>query len=228
MKKILSGITILLITMVILTPFAKAQKVPFTGTIIYDVKASGDIPEQAKPMIPTEMTFKISADKQSMLMTAGMMEQKTIYDAVKQEADMMMDVMGQKLIVKNTAVLINDMKKKEGIKTVVNFTTEKKMLAGYDCKKAIVSMKSKDGKETTMDVYYTEDIDVSKYKFSSAFPEINGLPLEFTMTFGPIIFNMVARTIKKESIPDSEFLIASDYQEVTTDGLLNMFGMGGQ
>ena len=228
MKKILTSISIFFIAMVLFTSFAKAQQVPFSGTIIYDVKAAGEIPEQAKSMIPNEMTFKIAEDKQSMFMQAGMMEQKTIYDAVKQEADMMMDVMGQKLIVKNTAFLINNMKKKDGITTSVKFTNEKKTLAGYSCKKAIVTMKSKEGTETTMDVYYTEDIDVSRYKFSSSFPEINGLPMEFTLKFGPMLFNMVARSIKKESIPASEFLIASDYQEVTTEGLLNMFGMGGQ
>jgi len=228
MKKLLTGIILFFIALVIIMPVAKAQKAPFLGTIVFDVKAVGEIPEQAKSMMPTEMTCKLSTDKQSMSMNFGMMEQKTIYDAVKQEANMLMNIMGQKFVIKNSAAQISETKKKEGETTGVKITNETKTIAGYICKKAVVTMKSKDGSETTLDVYYTDDIDVSRYKFSNTFPEINGLPLEFTMKTGPMSFNMVARSIKKENIPASEFTVGSDYKQVTTDELKTMFGGGGE
>lgn len=229
MKKILTGITMVFIAMVLLTPLANAQKAPFTGTIIYDVKAEGEIPEQAKPMMPTEMICKFSTDKQSMSMKFGMMDQKTIYDAVKQESNMMMDILGQKFIIKSSAAQISDLKKKEIETTGVKFTNETKTIAGYDCKKAIVTIKVKEGTETVVNVFYTDAIDVSKYKFSNSFSEINGLPLEYTLKIGPMSFNMVARSIKKGSIPASEFVIATDYKQVTAEDLKNMFGgAGGQ
>ena len=81
MKKLLTGATLILISMISLMPLAKAQKTPFTGTIVFDVKAEGDVPEQAQAMMPTEMTLKMTPDKQSMTMNFGMMEQKTINDA---------------------------------------------------------------------------------------------------------------------------------------------------
>ena len=226
MKKLLTGIISFFIAIVIIMPVAKAQKAPFSGTIIYDVKAIGEIPEQAKSMMPTEMTYKISTDKQLMSMNFGMMEQKTIYDAVNQDANMLMNIMGQKFVIKSTAAQITEMRNKEGENTGVKITNETKTIAGYVCKKAIVTMKSKDGGETTIDVYFTDDIDVSRYKFSNTFPEINGLPLEFTMKTGPMSFNMVARSIKKENIPASEFVIAADYKPVTTEELRTMFGGG--
>ena len=228
MKKILTGYILIFAAMIILMPIAKAQKAPFSGTVIFDVKAIGEIPEQAKSMMPTEMTCRITPDKQSMSMNFGMMEQKTIYDAVKQDASMLMNIMGQKFVIKNTAAQISETKKKEGETTGVKITNETKTIAGYVCKKAIVTMKSKDGSETTIDVYFTDDIDVSRYKFSNTFPEINGLPLEFTMKTGPMSFNMIARSIKKENIPTSEFVIAADYKQVTTEELRNMFGGGGE
>jgi GLPGLI family protein len=224
MKKLLTGITMVFIALVILTPLANAQKVSFKGTILYDVKAEGDIPEQAKSMMPTEMTCKLTADKQSMSMTFGMMEQKTIYDAVKQDVNMLMNVMGQKFNIKSTAAQISDLKKNEGASTSVKFTNETKTIAGYSCKKAIATIKTKDGSETEVNVFYTDAIDVSSYKFSNSFPEINGLPLEYTMKLGPMSFNLVARSIKKENIPASEFVIPTDYKQVTTEELKNMFG----
>lgn len=228
MKKLMTGITMVFIAMVILVPFANAQETPFAGTVIYDVKAEGEIPEQAKSMIPTEMTYKLSADKQSVSMTLGMMEQKTINDAVKQESDMMMNVMGQKFVIKNIAAQMNALKNKEIESTGVKFTNETKSIAGYTCKKAIVTMKPKVGAKTIFDVYYTDDIDVSKYKFSNTFPEINGLLLEFKMKMGPMSFNMIASSIKKENIPASEFVIATDYKQVTIEQLQTMFSGGGE
>jgi len=98
MKKLMSTFTVLLTAMVISLPVAKAQKAAFTGTVTYDVTVEGDIPEQAKAMMPTEMKSKFSNDKQSMVMNFGMMEQKTVYDVTKQEANVLMNVMGQKLL----------------------------------------------------------------------------------------------------------------------------------
>ncbi len=227
MNKLMIAFTVLLTAMVISMPVAKAQKAAFTGTVIYDVTADGDIPEQAKSMMPTEMKSKFSPDKQSMVMNFGMMEQKTIYDVAKQEANMMMNVMGQKLLIKNNVAQINEMRKKEGESLGVKFTTETATIAGFLCKKAVVSKKGQDGSTIDIDVYYTDDLDVSRFKFSNSFPEINGLPLEFTMKNGPMSFKLKARSVKKESIPASEFDIAADYKQVTMDELRDMFGGGG-
>src|ERR1035437_225457 len=124
MKKLMTTITVLLTAMVISMPVAKAQKADFTGTVKYDVTVEGDIPEQAKAMMPTEMTFKFSTDKQSMSMNFGMMEQKTISDMDKKEANMLMNVMGQKLLIKTTAVQIEEARKKEGESLGAKVTTE--------------------------------------------------------------------------------------------------------
>lgn len=219
--------TVLLTAMVISMPVAKAQKAAFTGTVIYDVTVEGDIPEQAKAMMPTEMKSKFASDKQSMVMNFGMMEQKTIYDATKQEANVLMNVMGQKLLIKNNVTQIEDARKKEGETLGVKTTDETATIAGFLCKKAVVSKKGKDGTTINIDVFYTEDLDVSRFKFSNSFPEISGLPLEFTMKNGPMSFKMKARSIKKETVSESEFTIPTDYKQVTMEELQGMFGGGG-
>jgi GLPGLI family protein len=227
MKKLMTAFTVLLIAMVISMPVVKAQKAAFTGTVIYDVTVEGDIPEQAKAMMPTEMTTKFSVDQQSMVMNFGMMEQKTIYDVAKQEANMMMNVMGQKLLIKSNAAQIEEMRKKEGESLGAKVTNETATIAGFLCKKAVISKKGKDGATFNIDVYFTEDLDVSRFKFSNSFPEIDGLPLEFTMKNGPMSFKLKARSVKKENIPASEFAIATDYKQVTMEELQAMFSGGG-
>jgi len=228
MKKLLTGFTMVFIAMVTLMPLAKAQKAPFTGTVVFDVKAEGEIPEQAKAMMPTEMTLKLSPDKQSMSMNFGMMEQKTISDVATQESNSMMNVMGQKLVMKVTAAQMKEQRSAQGETSGVKLLTDTKTIAGYLCKKAVITKKVKDGADVTMEVFYTDDIDVSNFKFSNAIPELNGFPMEYTMKSGPMAFKMVARSVKKENIAASEFVVPSDYKQVTQEELRNMFGGGGQ
>ena len=228
MKKLLTGFTMVFIAMVTLMPLAKAQKAPFTGTVVFDVKAEGEIPEQAKAMMPTEMTLKLSPDKQSMSMNFGMMEQKTISDVATQESNSMMNVMGQKLVMKVTAAQMKEQRSAQGETSGVKLLADTKTIAGYVCKKAVITKKVKDGADITMEVFYTDDIDVSNFKFSNAIPELNGFPMEYTMKSGPMAFKMVARSVKKENIAASEFVVPADYKQVTQEELRNMFGGGGQ
>jgi GLPGLI family protein len=228
MKKILTGVTLILLTMVSLMPLAKAQKAPFTGTVVYDVKTVGDVPEQAQAMMPTESTMKMTSDKMIQVMHSSMMDIKTINDATAQVSNMLMDMMGQKLNIRNTAAQIADQKKQLGMEITIKPATETKTIAGYLCKRAIMTMKSNQTAEQTYDVYYTEDIDVSKFTWGNSFPNVNGLPLEFTMNQGPFTIKMTAKSVKKESIPESEFVIPTDFKQVTQDELRQMFGGGGQ
>jgi len=228
MKKLLTGFTMVLIAMVALMPLAKAQKAPFLGTVVYDVTLAGDVPEQAKPMMPTEMTLKVSPDKMITVMHSSMMDIKNVFDAPAQVSNTLMDMMGQKFNIKNTAADLADQKKKAGLTMTVKPTTETKTIAGYNCKKAIMTVKSNQSAEQTFEVYFTEDFDVSKFNFALTLPEVDGLPLEFTMSQGPFSLKMTARSVKKENIAASEFVIPAGYKQVTTEELQTMFGGGGQ
>ena len=161
-------------------------------------------------------------------MHSSMMDIKNIFDAPTQVSNMLMDMMGQKFNIKNTAADLADQKKKAGMVITVKPTTDTKTIAGYNCKKAIMTVKSNQSAEQTFDVYFTEDFDVSKFNFGNTLPEVNGLALEFSMAQGPFSLKMVARSVKKENIAASEFAIPTDYKQVTTEELKTMFGGGGQ
>jgi|GEM_PF-1368169 len=224
MKKLLTGVTLFLVAIVTLMPLAQAQKVPFTGTVVFDVTIIGDAPDQTKSMMPTEMTMKATPVKLIQVMHSSMMDIKTIFDASTQISNTLMDMMGQKFNIKHTAAELADLRKKAGIEMTVNSTTDTKTIAGHLCRRAIIYYKTNQTAEQTFDCYFTDDFEISKFSFGNTFPEVSGLPLEFTMSQGTFSLKVTAKSIKVEIIPDSAFDIPADYKVAAS----SMFGGGGQ
>jgi hypothetical protein len=213
--------------MVLMMPIANAQKTPFRGTIIFDVTAVGNLPEMTKTMMPTVMTYKYSTDKQSMALNFAMGDQKTIFDPATKTVRILMNVIGQKIVINQTAAELDQLRKQEGETIGVKETNDTKTIAGYLCKKTVLTKKTKDGKENISNIYFTDAIDVSKFKSFNPFPEINGFPLDFSMKSGAVEFKVVARTITKETIPASEFEVSPDYKLMTVADLQKFLGGAG-
>jgi hypothetical protein len=224
MTRLLNIFTVMLTAMALMMPIAHAQKTPFTGTIVFDVSAQGNIPDLAKAMMPTVMTYQFSTDKQSMALNFQMAQQKTIFDPATNMAKVLMNLLGQKFVINQTTAELDNLRKQEGETIGINATNETKTIAGYLCKKAVITRKTRDGKENVANIYYTEAIDVSKFKAFSPFPEIKGFPLEFSMKSGSLDFKVVAKTITKETIPASEFEVGSDYKPMSAADLQKFLG----
>jgi len=171
MKNLMSCVTLFLLAMITLMPVAKAQKTSFTGTVVYNVSLMGDVPEQAKAMMPTEMIMKVSPDKLLQVMHSDIMDYKTIFDAPTQSSNTLMDMMGQKFCIKNTAAQLAEQRKKAGMVMTVKSTSETKIIAGHNCKRVIVTAKSSKAATQTFDCYFTDDIDISKFSFGNIFPK---------------------------------------------------------
>ena len=50
MKQLIKSFALIIASAVLIIPIAIAQKAPFTGTIVFDVKSEGNIPEMGKAM----------------------------------------------------------------------------------------------------------------------------------------------------------------------------------
>ena len=207
-----------------MTPVAYAQKTPFTGTIVFDVSTIGNVPDMAKSMMPTVMTYRFSKEKQSMSLNFPMAAQKTIFDPKTNMASVLMNIIGQKFVIMQTTKELDELRKQEGETVGVKETNETKTIAGYLCKKTVLTKKSKDGKETESNIYSTDAIDITKFKAFNPLPEIKGFPLDFSMKSGPVEFKVVARTITKENVPAFEFEVGSDYKPMTVAELHKFFG----
>jgi hypothetical protein len=224
MKPSIKSFVFIITSIVLMIPTAIAQKTPFTGTIIFDVKSEGDLPEAAKSLMPKTMTYRFSTNNQSMKLDFALAEQKTIYNPSTSEARIMMNIAGQKIVINQTASELDALRKQQGETIEVKESDETKTIAGYLCKKTMITKKTSEGKENTSNIYYTDAIDVSKFKLFNAFPEVKGFPLEFSMKSGQVEYKVMARSVTRESVPASEFEVGSDYKQMTVAELQKFFG----
>lgn len=217
-KSILSG------CLLIASLFLFAQK-PFEGKVLYDIKLQ-DLPEEAKQyeaMFPKELTMFITPTKVRTEMSSMMGPQITISDSKTKVAYVLIDMMGQKKAIKSTA---QDAEKANSeIKADVKETAETKEIAGYTCKKSVISYSGKEGANQTIDVFYTqeignEDLNWDKGQMSG----IKGFPLEYTMYMNGIKMKMTAKLVSKETIDASKFELPSGYQVTTVEEMQKMMG----
>jgi len=102
--------------------------------------------------------------------------------------------------------------------TTIKYLDETKVIAGYKCKKAEVTIKTKEGVEDTFIVFYTTEIPVNETK--TTFEGLNGFPLEYNIAQGGIKMTFSTKSIEKSPIPDSKFELDKEgYKETTLQEL---------
>jgi GLPGLI family protein len=148
-------------------------------------------------------------------------------DAKSKEIVTLMDIMGQKYLIRMNEADI----KKEDAKAAdlnIKYLDETKTIAGYKCKKAEVTMKSKEGKEEVLNVFYTDEIPTSELK--TAYKGLKGFPMEYIMNQSGIKMTFAAKSVSKEPVPDSKFEIPKEgYTETTMEDFQkSMQKMSGQ
>lgn len=200
------------------------------GSVLYDMKVEGMPPEQAAMMgdMETRVTFKNNkalTEVNSMMMTQQMVADESGFT-------MLMDQMGNKIAVKQSAAEIAKEEAKMKDKPAepkVEYVNETKTIAGYECKKAIVTTVDKDKKETKSELWYCEKFanpnKEGKGKGQSAMKGLKGMPFEYSTSYGPMKIKMVAKEVSTEPVPDSKFALSTEgYKLMTVDELKAMSG----
>lgn len=192
-----------------------------SGYIKYNMSyAESNMTKEELSMMPeeTEMWFKGDLVKLRMPMGMGMQSDVLI---LKDKVVLLMDLMGNKLAMESTKTEVeseNFASKKAVVKLVEG---ETKNVAGFDCKKAILSTPG----EKDMIVWYSDKIK-SNGSWYFQMSEIKGFPLEFSMKTGEMSVRMSAKEVRMEKVDDAEFTVSSDYKVMTQEDMLKM--MGGQ
>ncbi|MDQ3048618.1 MAG: hypothetical protein M3R27_13800 [Bacteroidota bacterium] len=214
MKKILLSAAIAVMSFSTLS----AQK-SFEGSITYSINFDGSgLPPEAMDMLKgAETTTYIKNEKRRVDMNMPMQSTSTYMNAKEKNIVTTMDIMGQKYLIRTSEA---DIKKDQESQpeTIIKYTDETKEIAGYKCKKAEITVKSKDGKEEIVTVFYTEKIPASELK--SAFKGLKGFPLEYSMSQSGIKMKFFAKTVSKEKVADTKFEIPKEgYRETTLEEL---------
>jgi GLPGLI family protein len=226
MKKIIFTLSIALLAATTLTAQKKSN---FQGSVTYSISFDGaGLPPEALEMLKgAEATTTIKADKRKVDMNMPMQSTTVFIDNKSKDIVTLMDIMGQKYLIRMNE---KDIKKEEddAPKTSIKYLDETKEIAGYKCKKAEVTTKTKSGEEDVSIVFYTTEIPTSELK--AAYKGLNGFPLEYSLNQGGIKMMFTAKNISKEEIKDSSFEIPKEgYTETTmADFQKTMSKMTGQ
>lgn len=152
------------------------------------------------------------------------MSQVTITDMKKESGTLLMDMMGKKMAVEMTKKDIDEMEKKnKAPKPEFKYIDgADKKIAGYNCKKALVTIEG----AGEMEVYYTEDLPAGASKH---YEGLKGFPLEYTIDSGQFKMKMTAKEVKQEKLDASLFVIPDGYDKMTFEEFKKSMGgmMGG-
>jgi GLPGLI family protein len=199
-----------------------AQK--FEGVITYAIsfENSGLPPEALAMLKGAESKTYIKDDKRRVDMTTPMQSSSSLIDNKTKSIVTTMEIMGQKYMIRTSEA---DLKKEKenAPQTTIKYLDDTKEIAGYKCKKAEVTTKTKEGKEDTFIVYYTDEIPASDVK--STYEGLKGVPLEYSIVQGGIRMSFTAKSVSKEKLPDSKFELDKEgYQETTLEELQRSMG----
>lgn len=201
------------------------------GIITYNMTIEGLPPEQAAMVGDMELKSTFKNTKVLTEMSSMMFTNQTLID--DKGMVMLMEQMGNKIAIKQTK---EEMEKEEAkIKDKpadpkIEYTTETKTIAGYECKKAIVTMiTGKDKKEEKMDIWYSDKFENNnkegKGQGQGFMKGLKGMPFEYAGGQGGMKFKMVAKEVSIEPVADSKFELSTEgYKMMTMDELKAMRG----
>ncbi len=192
MKKLFSTLAVVALTALSLNAQIKE------GYVLYDMKIEGLPPEQAAMMgdMETKVTFKNG--KALTEVTSMMFSQQMVVDETGMT--MLMEQMGNKIAMKQTKEEMEKAEAKVKDKPAdpkIEYTNETKTIAGYECKKAIITTVGKDKKEEKMEMWYSDKFEnpnkEGKGRGQGVMKGLKGMPFEYAGGQGGMKFKMTAK-----------------------------------
>jgi len=174
-------------------------------------------------VIPKAFIMKYKNQNASTSMQGGIINLEMLYIASKKQA-YQIDRSAKTYSPLNTT----DSSRKSNMKRTVTKTNESRKILGYTCTKYLVTLVG--ARDTIYQTFWTttelKGIDWRSMANQtmggggqSFYAEgVNGIPLRMEMKTPQISMEMEANSIKKESLPDSDFVIPADFKE--TKGMM--------
>ena len=209
---------------VLLPFFLFAGGNPFEGVITYKITyPDSKFTESQLAMFPKLMTVTVKGTKSKTEMSTGMGNQTEITYYAEKTKVALLNMMGQKYAIKSSKEDIE--KEMEGQpKGVVKVTDETRIIAGYTCKKAILTVEDK-GTKSESEAWFTSELGPRQANFDNAmYKDVDGVLMEFTMKTPQFTMKFTATGVEKKSVNAAEFDIPEGYVITTKEELKNKFG----
>jgi hypothetical protein len=225
MKKVLSIFSIALLLLLSTAGSVFSGK-PFEGVITYKISyPDSKFSESQMAMFPKVFTVSIKGSKSRTDMQMSGMTTTTITDYDEKTSVSLINMMGQKYAIKQLTAEIEKEIAAQGT-TTVELSDETKVIAGYTCKKAVVTVND-DGVKSTFEAFYTSELGSKLANFNNpVYKDIDGAMLDFSMNSHEVTMKFTATAVEKKSLASKDFEIPSDYTITTQDELKSKFGGG--
>ena len=201
---------------------------PFEGVITFTITyPDNKFSESQLAMFPKVLTVSIKGTKARTDLQMSGMNTVEITDYNDKTKVALLNMMGQKYAIKQTTAEIEKEMSQAGT-TTVELSAETKVIAGYTCKKAVITVND-DGAKSTFEVYYSNELGTKMANFDNPlYKDIDGVLLEFLLKNRDVNMKFTATSIEKKSLPAKDFEIPSDYTLTTQDELKSKFGGGNE
>lgn len=199
----------------------------FKGIITYKITYPGmEIDPSMAAMMPKMATLTLKDQMSKFVINMGQMgSQSQIMNGEARTVTTLMDMMGQKFYYVQTEEEIMAEKATDD-EISVEIKDETKEIAGYECQKAVIFVKS-EGEEMMFNIYFTEEIGFESMNFDDPyFKEIPGAMLEFEIETGNGMMKMEAVSVEKKNVSDNDFEVPEGFQKKTSAEIRQMFGGG--
>lgn len=191
------------------------------GIIEYDAEAV-DKSHPMADLAPSKMTVKFKDDKSIVELQAGMGLFSTTFISDPETFTMiqLVKLLNKKYVHTFDTIELNE-EHGSGPKMVIEKTNETKVIAKYNCKKAIAKFPGTD--IPPFDIYYTNEIAIENPNWSNPFKEIDGVLMEYQMKRHGMELRFTARTVSQSEVDDELFEVPEDYKQVDKSELDKIF-----
>jgi hypothetical protein len=220
--------TLGLLTLVLIGVFAFTNGTKFSEGVAEFEISYQNLPEemkQAEAMLPKKLTMYFKGQNTRSEMPSSMGNTITISNETKKEYYVLMDMMGSKTAIKQTTADIKKLQDEQQVKDLKVVTSnDTKTIAGYTCKKAIITFTT-NGQKEQIDCYYTEELPAitARKDISPGFDQIKGFMMEYAMNTNGIKMKITATKVRAEKVDDKLFTLPEGYTITTIDELKQQF-----
>ncbi len=146
------------------------------------------------------LSLFLSKDKSRSDMISSIGTESNVFDNKLAKGFILKEYSGQKLMITTTG---DNWAQKNLINSKLNFDIDNTtvVIAGYNCKKATAV--SADGKNYT--VYFDPSYTIMNKSYNNAFPQLQGLPVQYELASGNLIFKYLLTKLSNEAISLSKF-----------------------
>jgi GLPGLI family protein len=186
--------------------------------ITYPVSTSDNV---MASLMPTEMKYQFKNHNSAAELSAGMGMFSTsfISNAASKTLTQLVKIMNKRYALVSNNKEVDELIQEQP-KIQITFTKDTKVIAGYKCKKAIVTLPETKQK---FDVFYTKDIDIKNPNWSSPFREIDGVLMEYQIKRYNVEMRFTAKSVTDTKVEDAIFELPGDYKKISKKEMDEMF-----